>query len=99
MSKRKPARTIKARSASKIRSKAAVSGQPTASEFEAGAGAGTAVRTKRRHRRHRHALHRLAAAHGRPHAVASGFPFDLELSAAVKVKPRKLKVSGFPSRR
>src|SRR5262249_39920480 len=29
MSKRKPARTIKARSASKIRSKAAVSGQPT----------------------------------------------------------------------
>ena len=29
MSKRKPARTIKARSASKIRSKAAGSGQPT----------------------------------------------------------------------
>ena len=39
MSKRNPARTIKARSASKIRSKAAGSGQPHgASEFEAGAG-------------------------------------------------------------
>jgi hypothetical protein len=62
MSKRKPARTIKARSASKIRSKAAGSGQPKGRANCAGAG--TAVRTERRRHRHRHALHRLATAHG-----------------------------------
>jgi hypothetical protein len=49
MSKRNPARTLKARSASKIGSKAAGSGQAKGrANFEADAGAGTAVRTERR---------------------------------------------------
>jgi hypothetical protein len=65
MSKRKLARTIKARSASKIRSKAAGSGQPKGrANSKQARGAGTAVRTERRHHRHRHALNRLATAHG-----------------------------------
>ena len=64
MSKRKPARSLKARSASQIRSKAAGSGQPKGRANSKQAWVLALLCGPRRHDRHRHALHRLATAHG-----------------------------------
>ena len=64
MSKRKPARPRRARSASKIRSKAAGGGQLKGRANSKQARVLALLCGPTGANRHRHALHRLAAAHG-----------------------------------